>query len=307
MPDNSISEKQNSHVRPEKLLNNFQVERIQMEKDPEKRYFFEIIKFVDLDGKDIYIPRLCDLSKEDELDKMLGSYGFRKPIERTMTDEEKEKFDYAREILKLPDLLAIHATFKKDLNLKEFTVPKEGSNKTKLVSVIGDPGSGKSLLIAIWSMKERLPTFTFDRYSAIGPKEIVDFIKKAGFDENSSIEDLWGVGQKIRDFDNKPPRPVQTMPLSENLDEMLEYLKDGRRPEYILVEGVADNSYRFSVDAVFFATRDSCEARILIDPSYGVTPEFLCYPDGKRLFPPILAVNEPRTFLKSLGSADLKW
>jgi hypothetical protein len=82
------------------------------------------------------------------------------------------------------------------------------------------------------------------------------------------------------------------MSLSKNLDEMLEFFKNGERPEYIFIEAVTDSLGLFSADCVFIAARDGCEARIVIDPCEENKVGMLYHVEGslkdKKVYPPVL-------------------
>lgn len=297
----------------EQLRQGFQVERIPVFKDPDKGVFYEIVSFPDLkSGKAVWIPRICDFTKEGEMDQMLGSYGFKPSISREMDNEEAERFEKVKE-LKLPALFEVFLWSRKDINLDEFIKPSDNDPKTELVAILGPSGIGKSLLTAVLSLRNETEALTLDKFTKIGPKQYLEVIEKLGYSKDSSVAEIWEGAKKIRTGAN-PLLPTK-MSLSENLEEMLNIFKNGKRPRYMFIEAVTataivDGEIKkmpFTTDAIFLVSRDACEVRVVLEPfdpkltgfKLVEASDFVSYPigigngkfSGKKVYPPILRVD----------------
>jgi hypothetical protein len=281
------------HLRPEELFNKVGTLKYKVVEDNEKGFTVNVVEFPDLNGQPTHIAGIYNNWSENDMSTALQGIGFSCPIEDRIAKEENDKFRYCIKVLKIPALLAARITYdRKDLDLKkDFKLPLEKTKNTVFISGTDESGRGKSLTLAILALKRDVRIDTFDVYSAIGPKEYLRFFEFKGLTKKTSVSELLKTGELLRLPENKPPRPTRTIPLGENLDRMIDLLKGGQRPDFVLLEGISFPKKPFSADIVYYASTYGCEGVAYLNAGEGSLKYTLrTHQDGKIVYPPSLAL-----------------
>lgn len=177
---------------------------------------------IDKDQTPVFIPRFVDLQGRNSSDivrEKIIKYGGK--IEQVeLTNEKKESLVYCTQEVGLSILESVHVTYNKPDLLNNLRVSKN-TNRTSR-SIVGEPGSGKSMILAALALKFNEAVFGgMDPFSKFPVELYQDIFQQFKLDKNSTPLEIYNVvrevGKDVSKF-NLPSRPAS---LSESLDNLL--------------------------------------------------------------------------------------
>ncbi|TSC85293.1 MAG: hypothetical protein G01um101416_959 [Microgenomates group bacterium Gr01-1014_16] len=204
-----------------------------------------VVRMPDLDGRFIYV---CSYGVSEKAgfgmpagrSEIMGDIASREMMIFGKLDErQRDRLDYATNVLKLPTILAVHAALNTDKVLTDFPVPEEKVNAPVILGMAGKSGAGKSLAVAVLSVRRGYPIMDLDPVSGTDASVYTErFREQFGVEELKVItveqaERLVGE-EKVRAGGNRDREPKT---LKKMLDTALEvFAKTSERPELILAD-----------------------------------------------------------------------
>lgn len=211
----------------------------------------DLMRFVDLDGSGVLIPRLY---QDPEIRSVLSSIGVSEDVSlddgvRTAVLANLENGQSSLLAVAGSEGMANLVNTKKEPHI--------------VMGIYGERGSGKSMMTAALALKYDFPIETIDVFSLVGPKEYLRAFKEAGLTANSDGSEIVQVVDEFRQASKSMPSGVRQAPTLRGTLRKICADASGSKSKLLLLENVSAPNSKLEINA-FHLVRDSSESSLAI-------------------------------------------
>ncbi len=180
----------------------------------------ELVMVADVDGKDLWLPRLYQVDSQSRMVEKRGTKG-------GMTLKEKTRLQDCLSRYNLPMILATHLTFNRpEYDLSKLDELRSLEKPMVAYGLIGKPGDRKSATLAASAFKYGTFVANFDGFSEMSFERYLKALEDSGMNKDCKVEEIMEVILECRQKRKAEPRTGYLRNGRQVLDDLVTQIEE---------------------------------------------------------------------------------